>query len=197
MHGAVDVMNDKKEEVLRNEILYSTLAKLQLTDTNNTNQIAYVVRRANLSSTVVLAAVSLLLTAKEKLPGHIERLRKDLAESPKQSAEYAEGKLEAALSLFNSPYMLFSISLILASKYLIDRSYINRTWANILMIEKDILNEYEWSLLEVFEYKIELKSTSLEDLLSKLDRSLIKKEKKESKLFKSIRKIASCIFKTH
>ncbi|KAH9386336.1 uncharacterized protein NEMAJ01_1232 [Nematocida major] len=185
-------MTTKKEEVVRNEILCTTLAKLQSIDAAHTSQMAYIIRRANLSSTVVLAAVSLLLKGKEKLPAYIQSLRKSMAEGEPSSG--AEGKLESALSLYNSTYMLFSICLIISSKYLIDRSYINRTWANILMIEKQLLNEYERRLLEVFEYRIELSNASIDELMDKLDAAPTKKEKKEYGFVRRIKKIVACLF---
>ncbi|KAI5188778.1 hypothetical protein NEMIN01_0146 [Nematocida minor] len=188
-------MASKKEEVIRNEILYNTLAKLQPADGTSTNQISYVVKRANLSSTVVLAAISLLLSAKEKLPKHIGSLKRQLSENKSVSLEILENKIETAQSLCSSTYMLFSISLIISSKYLIDRSYINRTWSNILMIDRSLVNEYERCMLEVLEYKVSVNSKSIDDLWSKMNTGPAKQEKKENKIVRSIKKIVSCLFK--
>lgn len=188
-------MNTKKDELLRNEILHTTLAKMQVTDGNNTQQISYVVKRANLPNSVTLAAMSLLLSAKERLPVYIRSLKKRLALEKSAPSEGVLEKIETAQILANSTYMLFSISLIISSKYLIDRSYINRTWSNILMIERHLVNQYERALLEILDYQINIASGSLEELKCKMSSLCAKHEKKENKIVRSIKKIVSCLFK--
>lgn len=188
-------MNTKKEEILRNEILHSTLAKLQIADSSSTQQISYVIKRANLPSTVALAAVSLLVSAKEKAPAYIAALKRRVSNDKYGPTDKIEERIEIAQGLVNSTYMLFSISLIISSKYLIDRSYINRTWSNILMIERQLVNQYERSLLEILEYKVNVASRSLDELKGKIAALSSKSEKKENKLVRSIKKIVSCLFK--
>ncbi|KAI5132420.1 hypothetical protein NEAUS06_0115 [Nematocida ausubeli] len=184
-------MADKKEEVLRNEIVHNTLSKLQITDAPNSNQIIYVVKRANLSSTVVLAAVSLLFTARERLGAYVQQAQRN----PKACKDKG-ASLEVASLLYNSTYILFSVCLVVTSKYLIDRSYINRTWANILMINKRALNEYEMCLLEVLDYRINVSMVSMNNIIEKIEETdQGKKEKRENKFFRNIKRIMSCLFK--
>ncbi|OAG33044.1 hypothetical protein NEIG_00862 [Nematocida sp. ERTm5] len=184
-------MAEKKEEVIPNEVLQNTLNKLQIADAPSNNQILYIIKRANLSSTVVLAAISLLFTAREKLSAYIQKIR-----STPISTKHRALALERATTLFNNMYILFSVCLVISSKYLIDRSYINRTWANILMINRHMLNSYEMCLLEALDYQVILTKVKLDSLLKKAEEpGLAKKEKKENRFVRNVKRIITCLFK--
>jgi len=193
---AGNTMNREESSVFtHNEALYSTLEKLYLEETGDpsSSQISCIIKRANLPTPVLLGGIYLAIVAREKAAVHMEALRKEILRDP-LGKELLQKRLDAAIQLCGSSTALFSVSLIISSKYLVDRAYVNRTWSNILMMDKLTINEYERTLLSIFEHKVDITERSIMSVVERLKRNTMAISKKEGKLSKLLRKITSCLF---
>lgn len=189
--------HEEKGAPAPNEMLCATIGRIYSIETGDSSSvdISYVIRRANLSTPVVLGAVYLAVLAREKAAAYIGRLREEM-ESFVLRREALQGKIDACLKLCENSSTLFSISLILSSKYLVDRSYVNRTWSNILMLDKFSINEKERTLLHIFNHSIDLTEHSLRSVLERIQKHAPEKPTpKDSKLLRMLKRVASCLFK--
>ncbi|KAI5189772.1 hypothetical protein NECID01_0678 [Nematocida sp. AWRm77] len=181
-----------------NEMLCATIARIYSLETGDSSstQISYIIRRANLSTPVVLGGLYLAVLAREKASGYIGELREEM-ESYVLRREGLQKKIDMCLKLCENSSVLFSISLILSSKYLVDRSYVNRTWANILMLDKFSINEKERTLLHIFNHSIDLTEKSLMSIFERIQKHAPEKPtSRESKFIKMLKKVVGCLFKT-
>lgn len=161
-------------------------------------KISYIIKRANLATPVVLGALFLAVSAREMAAAYIERAEQELGAHAFRK-EALERKVGACLLLCNDSVLLFSISLVVSSKYLVDRAYINRTWSNIFMIDKRVVNEHERTLLSILNHRIDLTEEAISTVAVRMRREgLGKPEQKEGRDFRRLprflRKIISCFF---
>ncbi|KAI5185543.1 hypothetical protein NEHOM01_0902 [Nematocida homosporus] len=189
--------NEEKLALAPNEVLCATIGKIYSAETGeaSSSHISYIIKRASLSMPVVLCALYLAVSAREKAAQYIGSLREEM-EAHIFQREELQKKIDTCLQLCENSATLFSICLIIASKYLVDRVYINRTWANILMMDKSQINAYERILLHVFDHNIDISETSLKFVLQKVHRfSYVHPPKKEGKLLRTLKNLAACLFK--
>ncbi|OAG31577.1 hypothetical protein NEDG_00052 [Nematocida displodere] len=190
---------EEKDALAPNDVLCSTIGKLYSLETGDraSAQISFTIKRANLSTPVVLGAFYLAVAAREKASGYISRLQEEM-EAHVIRREGIQKQIDNCLRLCENASVLFSMSLILSSKYLVDRSYVNRTWSNILMMDRITVNEHERTLLLIFGHSIELTEAALVHVLQKMQKTVSPPEaapyKKESRLLKIVKKAISCIF---
>lgn len=187
--------SEEKRALATNDLLYATIDRLYCMETgsNSSTQISYIIKRANLPVSVVLGALYLAVSARERAALYISKLRKEMATHVVRR-EVLQKRINSCLSLCENSTILFSISLILSSKYLVDRAYVNRTWSNILMIDRAQINNHERTLLYVFDHKIDISSQSIRGVLKKIENTTQSAPKKESGFLCSIKKAICCIF---
>lgn len=187
---------EEKEALAGSEFLYTTIDRLYSLETGSRSsiEISYIIKRANLPVSVVLGALYLAVLARERAAQYIARLRKEMGVHIVRK-ESLQKRVDSCLALCENSSILFSISLILASKYLVDRAYINRTWSNILMLDKTQINTHERTLLHIFDHKIDISAQSIQSIIRKIECTTQRPHKKDNKIIRGLKKIVSCIFK--
>lgn len=194
-------MDGRPHAAIPNDAICSSIAKIYSAEIGDlpTTHIPFIIKKSNLSLPVVLGALYVALSAREKAGRYIERLNSEMEQHIfKRTA--LQKRIDECLLLFSDGSMLFAISLVLASKYLIDRSYVNKTWANILMMDVETVNMYERTLLHVFDHNVEITERALVRVLDrvvggdKVGSVIVSVEKKEPAgcLGKLLKKVASC-----
>ncbi|KAI5171724.1 hypothetical protein NEFER03_1029 [Nematocida sp. LUAm3] len=186
---------EEKGAHLPNEILCATIGKIYSRETGDasSSHISYVIKRTNLSTPVVLGALYLAVSAREKAAQYVGKLREEI-EVHHLRKEYLSKKIELCLKLCGNASTLFYISLIISSKYMVDRAYGNKTWSNVLMMDRKQINDYERVLLHIFDHQIEITEQTIRTVLEKVQNSRAPPLKKEGKLAQTLRRIVSCLF---
>lgn len=182
------------------ETLCAVLGRMYSLETGSKEsiKISYIIKRANLATPVVLGALFLAVSAREMAAAYIERVKKELG-SHAFRKEALEKKVGACLLLCNDSVLLFSISLVVSSKYLVDRAYINRTWSNIFMIDKRVVNEHERTLLCILNHRVDLTEEAISTVAARMRKEGLgdpeRKDKKDiRRLPRFLRRIISCVF---
>ncbi|KAI5181028.1 hypothetical protein NEOKW01_1269 [Nematocida sp. AWRm80] len=188
--------NNEKDLFYLTDALCTSITELYTSETKDSAgvQISYIIKRANLPTPVVLGALYLAVIAREKASDYVNALTIQIERHPLRK-ETLQKRIDACLQLCKCSTVLFSISFILSSKYLVDRSYINRTWSNILMLDRSTINTHERILLSIFDYQIILTEEMILSVLDKLQKEKVPRpKKKDNRVVKLLKRIISCIF---
>lgn len=187
--------HEEKGAHIPNELLCTTIGKIYSRETGDasSSHISYVIKRTNLSTPVVLGALYLAVSAREKAAQYVGRLREEM-EVHLLRRDHLNKKIDLCLKLCGNASTLFYISLIISSKYMVDRAYGNKTWSNVLMMDRKQINDYERVLLHVFNHKIDITEETIRTVLEKVQSTRAPPLKKEGKLTQTLKKIISCLF---
>lgn len=151
-----------------NDAICTSIAKLYAIETGDISiQLPHIIKKSNLSLSVVLGALYLSLSSRGRAVEYIERLRREM-ELYVYRRNTLQKRIDDCLLLFSDSTMLFSISLIVSSKHLVDRAYVNRTWSQMLMINLEIVNAFERTLLEVLDHNVEINEVKLRRVLDRI-----------------------------
>jgi len=187
-----------QEETVLNDALCNSIAKFCSAEMGGSfsPQIPFIIRKSNLPLPVVLGGVYLALSSREKAAKYIERLNTE-REHQVFKRGIIQKRIDECLHLFSDGPTLLSIAMIVANKVLVDRAYVNKTWAGILGVPVDEISTYEKTLLHVLEHNVEIGERALVRALDRImevgEGTRRDEKKKKGPFYKILKKIVACL----